>query len=387
VSTIRKRTWKVRDVTRSAWVVDYCDQAGTRRLKTFNTKKEAEAWSVTALHEVKLGTHSAASASITVANCWDLWLDHCQAEGLEFGTIKQRRQHLNLHISTFIGAEKLSSLTTPRIHQFDGQLREAGRSLSMRRKVLTNLKTALTFAQGRGLVAQNVARGVKLKSEDGREAKGPLREGVDFPSRADLRLLTEAATGRWRPFLITAVFTGMRASELRGLAWADLDLEDGTIHVRRRADAWGTIGHTKSKMGKRDIPLPPIVINALKTWKSECPEGPKNLVFPNGAGNVESMSNIWQRFWEPLQLKCGLVRTAQEVTEESPPSPRYGFHSLRHAAASLFIAYLGWTPKRVQTVLGHSSITMTFDLYGHLFEDKDADRAAMRKIEAAIVAA
>ena len=67
--------------------------------------------------------------------------------------------------------------------------------------------------------------------------------------------------------------------------------------------------------------------------------------------------------------------------------PHFGFHSLRHVASSLFIAYLGWTPKRVQEVMGHSSITVTFDLYGHLFEDKAADREAMKKIEAAIAAA
>jgi len=60
---------------------------------------------------------------------------------------------------------------------------------------------------------------------------------------------------------------------------------------------------------------------------------------------------------------------------------------LRHAAASLLIAHLNWTPKRVQAVIGHSSINMTFDLYGHLFEDHDADREAMKKIEAAVVAA
>jgi integrase len=53
----------------------------------------------------------------------------------------------------------------------------------------------------------------------------------------------------------------------------------------------------------------------------------------------------------------------------------------------LFIAHLGWTPKRVQSVLGHSSITMTFDRYGHLFEDRDGDLEAMKKLEAAIVAA
>ena len=67
--------------------------------------------------------------------------------------------------------------------------------------------------------------------------------------------------------------------------------------------------------------------------------------------------------------------------------PRYRFHSLRHAAASLFIAHLGWTPKRLQEVMGHASITMTFDRYGHLFSDPEGDKEAMKKLEAAIVAA
>lgn len=66
---------------------------------------------------------------------------------------------------------------------------------------------------------------------------------------------------------------------------------------------------------------------------------------------------------------------------------KYGFHSLRHAAASLFIAHLSWTPKRLQTVMGHASIQMTFDLYGHLFEDHEGVREAMKKLEAVIVAA
>lgn len=60
---------------------------------------------------------------------------------------------------------------------------------------------------------------------------------------------------------------------------------------------------------------------------------------------------------------------------------------LRHAAASLFIHYLRWTPKRLQAVMGHSSVSMTFDLYGHSFENLEADRADMAKIEAAIRAA
>jgi len=377
MATIRKRVWKIGGVERSAWIVDYRDQGGVRRLKTFNTKREAEAWSVTALHEVRQGTHSPHSTSITVSEAWELWLRHCEAN-LERSTVEQRRYQLNLHVRPFIGSEKLATLTAPRIHQLVDQLREAGRSVAMRRKVLVNVGVMLGFCQGRGLVAQNVARGVKLGNED-REAQGPLREGVDFPTRAELKTLIDAASDHRRPFLITAVFAGMRASELRGLQWQDVDLAKGMIHVRRRADFWGTIGNTKSRMGKRDIPLPPIVTNALRSWRPVCPAGDLDLVFPNGAGKVQTQSNILSRFWDPLQVSCGLV--GEDGTA------RYRFHALRHACASLFIKYLDWQPKRVQTVLGHASITMTFDRYGHLFADPESDREAMQRIESAITAA
>jgi integrase len=158
----------------------------------------------------------------------------------------------------------------------------------MRRKVLTSLKSALKFAQGRGLVAQNVAAAVRIKTDTREASQGPLRAGVDFPSMAELKLLMDNTANHWRPFLITAIFTGMRVSELRGLPWSDVDLKAGVIHVRQRADAWGTIGPTKSKAGKRDIPLAPIVLNTLRQWKLECPKGELDLVFPqwNRQGRV-----------------------------------------------------------------------------------------------------
>jgi integrase len=363
-------------------VVDYIDQAGRRRLKTFATNKEAKAWAVTALHEVKQGIHMPASASITVAKCFQQWIECCEAEGLEFGTIRQRRQHLRLHVEPFIGREKLSDLTTPRVHKFDAELRDAGRSVAMRRKVLTNLKTAISFAQGRGEVAQNVARPVSLRKEDRRNASGPLRAGTDFPTKAELRMILDNAGENHRAFIVVAVFTGMRISELRGLPWRDVDVEAEIIHVRQRADAWGRIGAPKSAAGRRDIPLVPMAVNALRLWRPSCPAGELGLVFPNRHGRVQTLQNLRERVFVPLQRACGIT-----VDGEASSAAKYGFHALRHAAASLFIAHLGWTPKRVQTVMGHSSIRMTYDLYGHLFEDPEADREAMKKIEAAIVAA
>ena len=265
MATVRKRIWKSRGIERTAWVVDYFDQSGKRRLKTFDTKKAADAWKIAALHEVAQGTHTPASASITVAEAFERWIADCEANGLEFGTIKQRKEHLRLHVAPFLGGEKLSSLTMHRVHQFDADLRKNKRSLSMRRKVLTNMKTMLTFAQSQGLVAQNVARGVKIKDSERRAAGRMLRDGVNFPTRAELRTIMEQATGRWRPLIITAIFTGMRASELRGLLWKNVHLDEAVIHVRQRADAWGKLGNPKSKAGNRDIPLTPMVVNTLQS--------------------------------------------------------------------------------------------------------------------------
>jgi integrase len=154
--SIRKRTWKSNGAEKTAWCVDYVDQHGKRRLKTFSLKKDAEAWATNARHEVARGIH-AANAKINIQETVALWIQHCRDEGLERSTIEQRQLHLKIHIAPFIGREKLAALTTPRLNAFLDQLRDAGRSVAMRRKVLTTLGTVLGFAKGRGLVAQNVA--------------------------------------------------------------------------------------------------------------------------------------------------------------------------------------------------------------------------------------
>lgn len=86
----------------------------------------------------------------------------------------------------------------------------------------------------------------------------------------------------------------------------------------------------------------------------------------NAKGNVETHSNIYDRMFKPLMLSCGIVNGEGGL--------RFSLHAMRHAAASLFIEQ-GWPPKKIQTMLGHSSITMTYDVYGHLFHDpvKDVD--------------
>ena len=104
--------------------------------------------------------------------------------------------------------------------------------------------------------------------------------------------------------------------------------------------------------------MTPMVENTLKAWRLTCPKGDLNLVFPNTQGRVEQLCNIWRRCFAPLQIEYGIVR--------EDGKPKYSLHSLRHFYAWWLIDQ-GFAPKRVQTILGLASITMTFDTYGHHF--------------------
>ena len=187
-----------------------------------------------------------------------------------------------------------------------------------------------------------------------------------------------------RPLLLTAVFTGLRASELRGLTWDTVDIERQVLTVRQRADRWNRIGSPKSDAARREIPLAPIVVNTLRAWRLECPrfageDEPRLwLVFPNGEGNVERHANLHTRGLARAEFAAGLTT--------DPARPKYGLHSLRHAAASLFIEQ-GFSPKRVQALMGHSTIQMTFDTYGHLFPSPTDDQVAFGQLQARLLVA
>jgi integrase len=357
---------------RTVWQVDYRDGNGRRRHRQFPTRREADAFLVRARADVAAGTHTPESVSITVNAAADLWLARCEDNGLERTTLLAYRQHVVLHIAPLIGATKLARLTVPAVHAFADRLREQGRSRDMVKRALRSLSAIVATAQRRGLVAVNCVReaapdAVRRSARDARP---------EMPSRAELRAIVGATPDRWRPLILTAIFTGLRASELRGLTWADVDLRSGELHVRRRADRFGHFGPPKSKSGARTLPLSPILINTLRTWRLACPKGELDLVFPTGRGNVESHGNLLNRVFWPIQVAAGVVDAADQA--------KYSLHALRHGAAALWIEQ-GLGPKRIQALMGHASIQQTFDTYGYLLETRESDRNAVAEIEARLL--
>jgi hypothetical protein len=102
----------------------------------FDRKGDAEAWLTQTRHDLVRGLHTPGSVSPTVREAGALWLKRCHEKALERMTTKGYEEHCNLHIYPFIGGKKLAELTIPAVNAFADQLRDAGRSAEMIRRVV-----------------------------------------------------------------------------------------------------------------------------------------------------------------------------------------------------------------------------------------------------------
>jgi integrase len=318
-----------------------------------------------------------------------MWIEKSESDGLERSTVKQYAQHLKWHIGPLIGAKKLADLSLGDVHRFRTDLSKAhdfGEELMERKpcsramtaKVISSLSAILSDMVAQGQVARNVVReamgpSTKRQNRIQKREEKRLEVGIDIPTKDELRAILGAAKGKWRPLVVTAIFTGLRASELRGLRQVDVDLDKKVLYVRQRANFENKIGNPKTSAGNREVPLAPIVVNTLREWRLACPKGAQDLVFPHDSGGVQPYDNI--------RYALGGIEPAAGLSTRA--HPKYGLHAFRHAAASLFIEQ-GFSPKRVQVIMGHSSIVMTFDRYGHLWPSPD-DQEALTEMQARLV--
>ncbi|MEG3144243.1 tyrosine-type recombinase/integrase [Sphingomonas sp. RT2P30] len=385
MATVKKRAWRTASgEQKEAWRVRYVDQHSKTLTRQFALKRDADAFRVKAEGEVAAGVHTPDSTSVTVAEAASIWITNSETNGLGRGTLKAYREMVDLHIAPLLGKEKLARLTAPKVVQFVDAMK-ATRSMAMTRKAVRHLSMILNEAQRRGLVAQNVAAGVKVKRTD-RDV-----ERVTIPPKEHLRAIIEAADrlGNEDPRLPILVrvptFTGLRQGELRALAWPSVELVGEKVEVGQSADRWNDIGAPKSAAARRSIPIGKSLIAALRKWKLQCPPSKQDLVFPNERGGVLDQKGIGLLFLK-VQIAAGLAIDSGKKDEDGNViwKPRYGFHDLRHAAASAWINQRV-DLKRLQVWMGHATIQLTLDTYGHLIVDAEADAALADSAERALL--
>lgn len=171
--------------------------------------------------------------------------------------------------------------------------------------------------------------------------------------------LADAIVARYRPLVLLGGTAGLRMGELAGLTWDRVDLFTGHVRVveqLRMVNGKPELALVKTKAGRRQVRVPRFVADALKKYKTIYEPGPGGTVFASGHGLLLRHNNFRRHHFIPASKKAGL----EGITP----------HVLRHSAVSLWIAG-GANPKQVQMWAGHSSIQVTFDLYGHLFPDND----------------
>jgi integrase len=355
------------------------------RSKTFATQTAAKQFLTT------IGVRGASSSDPFKA-LTDSFLDDFEntvkAKHREESTLLQLRQHINQHVMTDseFSSLKCDEIGTPEVQRFLDRLYSRV-SPVMTSKVRTTLSQVFSFGSRRGFVASNPARDSKVTLTSRPEA-GADGEKFVLPPKDDLRKLLKAVqtydnTGRAEAIVRVFMYAGLRASEFRGLPIRGLsvDAPQPKLRVDQKADRFDKIGRVKAKTSQRDIVLGGETVRALNRWLKVAPESV--FVFPNDSGNVWSYPNLWHRFWVPLMNHAGLVTdeaasaTVRDWSKERADfkQPRFGLHMLRHVYASLQIEQ-GVQPKRLQALMGHATLKLTMDTYGHLWPDEAGDKLA-----------
>jgi integrase len=203
-----------------------------------------------------------------------------------------------------------------------------------------------------GMIARSPCSSVKLPAEQSYEMR--------FLAPAELIALLDATDEHHRVLVLTAAHAGLRWGELAGLRVPRVDVLRRTVTVvEQLTEVNGVLafGPPKTSASRRSVTLPAFLAAALAEQIAARGEpGTNGLVFPAPIGGPLRRSNFRARAWLPATRKAGL------------DGPR--FHDLRHTAAALAFAQ-GGHPKAIQERMGHSSVMVTLDRYGHLFEGLD----------------
>jgi integrase len=287
-------------------------------------------------------------------------------------TYERHEQITRKHIIPEVGRVKIKALTPAHVRGLYRKKLEAGLSPRSVQYVHVTLHKALKQAVRDGLIPRNATEAVK-PPQVRREEIRPL-------TTEQVRTLFEAAKGdRLEALYVLAVTTGLRQGELLGLKWDDVDMEVGTLQVRRTlttAKGGPALSAPKTKGSRRTVKLSQTALEALTSHLERQLEGidtvgslwcENGLIFASEVGEPLDRRYITTHRFKPLLKRAGL--------------PQIRFHDLRHTCATLLLSK-NVNPKVVSEMLGHATIAITLDTYSHVLPNMQ--ESAARAMEDAL---
>ena len=365
------------DVTKGPVRYDCLWRAGGRqRSKTCVTRHEADSFLNSVVKATQEGTYTPVKP-MRMGDLFDRWLTHSLDVRFKQGvlkpsTVKSYRSMLKTHLRPAFQDYRSDRLTAEALSDWERKLADAIADGTLSPKSYNHLVGLLHVILGWAR-----KRGQRYLAHDPLAEVSRLRlVSVErrFLEPVEITALLDAAEAPVDTILYLAVYSGLRRGELLGLQWVDLDEEANQVRVRR-SNYQGAITTPKTKHSERTVDLPACIVTLLQDYRKRYPALKGNYVFRTETGTPLDPDNWFRKFFVPTAIKAKLRPSTP--TEDRDDEQLVGLHTLRHTYASLLINQ-GESIKYVSKQLGHASITITADLYGHLF--KETSVSAMNRL-------
>lgn len=341
----------IKKLPNGRWEASYRDPAGRERVKHHRTRTEADRWLTAVKNDLNRGDYIdprlARGTFATWSSDWLATSAHVRPK-----TLVHYESMLRVHVLPTFADQPINAISPGDVRRFVATCSATGAAPGTVRSARKVLRLVLETARRDGAIRSNPCDGIRVPPS-------PKADMV-FLTPDQVETLATTIDQRYSTLVRLAAYTGLRAGEIGALRIGRVDLKAGRITVAEsvtEVQGHGLVFSEPKTYERRSVTLPGFLVDELAKHLAERPVDPTAFVFVSPEGAVPNHKNFYRRMFKPAVTAAGLPG-------------RTRFHDLRHTCAALCIA-LGAHPKAIQERLGHSSITVTLDRYGHLFPKLD----------------
>ena len=295
--------------------------------------------------------------NLTLDKYFEEWLTG-KRNGTKGNTLKTYKSYYYKHVSPKIGSRKVQQIERREILALQKDIADY-LSVSTCNTVLKMLKVVLNDAMQDAVINKSPADGIKSLKETEKAAETYHRALTEQEQKD---FMQEMAKDYYYEFVSLLLCTGMRIGEAAALAWSDIDYKQNVVHVTKTVtfneDGTVNIGSPKSGAGKRDIPLNDTIKGVLSSQKKK-----QGNILPMNDNRV--FASVYGGIVHNHAVNRAISDALARLEEQGKPIEHFTAHALRDTFATRYIEQ-GGSPQTLKTILGHSSLAMTMDLYSHV---------------------